>query len=148
MGILESLTGMMGQGQGGEAQQAEGAMGILGSLLQQGSGGGQSSNIVGALLGAAGGVMQGGPADGNAAQGGLAQTLETLAANGLSEQVGSWLSNNHNLPVSADQIRDALGSDQVQQMASASGLPVGDFLKHLAEHLPQAASESAGAQNG
>jgi len=147
MGILDNLTGMLG-GQGGEGEQGQGAMGILTSLLQQGSGEGQSSNIVGTLLGAAQGAMTGGPADAGAAQGGMAGMLETLAANGLSQQVGSWLSNNPNLPISADQIRDALGSDQVQQMASASGLPVGDFLKHLADHLPQAAAESAGTANG
>ena len=134
MGILDSLTSMVGGG--GEGQQGEGAMGILGSLLQQGGGEGQSSNIVGALLGGAGG-----------GQGGLQGTLETLAANGLSEHVGSWLSNNPNIPVSPDQIRDALGSDQVQSMANASGLPIGDFLQHLAQHLPQAASEAAGSDN-
>ena len=132
MGILDSLTSMVGGG--GEGQQGEGAMGILGSLLQQGGGEGQSSNIVGALLGGAGGGL-----------GGLQGTLETLAANGLSEHVGSWLSNNPNIPISTDQIRDALGSDQVQSMANASGLPVGDFLQHLAQHLPQAAAEAAGS---
>lgn len=142
MGFLDNLTNMVGGG-GGEGQQGEGAMGILGSLLQQGGGEGQSSNIVGALLGAVGGGQgaQGGQG------GGLQQTLETLAANGLSEHVGSWLSNNPNLPISADQLRDALGSEQVQSMASASGLPIGDFLQHLAQHLPQAASEAAGTDD-
>ncbi len=136
MGILDSLTNLVGGS--GDGQQGEGAMGILGSLLQQGGGAGQSSNIVGALLGAAGG----------GGAGGLQGTLETLAANGLSEHVASWLSNNPNLPISTDQIRDALGSQQVQSMASASGLPVGDFLEHLAQHLPQAAAEAAGADKG
>jgi uncharacterized protein YidB (DUF937 family) len=133
MGILDSLTSLVGGSS--EGQQGEGAMGILGSLLQQGGGEGQSSNIVGALLGGAGGP------------GGLQGTLETLAANGLSEHVGSWLSNNPNIPVSPDQIRDALGSEQVQSMANASGLPIGDFLQHLAQHLPQAASEAAGTDD-
>ncbi len=137
MGILDNLTGLLG---GGAGQQGEGAMNILSSLLQQGGGQGQSSNIVGALLGGAGG--QGGQA------GGLQDTLETLAANGLSEHVSSWLSNNPNIPVSADQIRDALGSEQVQNMANATGLPIADFLQHLAQHLPQAAAEAAGADNG
>jgi uncharacterized protein YidB (DUF937 family) len=148
MGLLDNLTGMLGGGQGSGGEQGQGAMGIISSLLQQGGGQGQSSNIVGTLLGAAGGAMTGGPADAGAAQGGIAGMLETLAANGLSEHVGSWLSNNPNMPVSADQIRDALGSDQVQQMANSAGLPVGDFLKHLADHLPQAAAESAGTANG
>ena len=133
MGLLDNLTGMLG---GADGEKAQGAMGILGSLLQQGGGEGQSSGIVGALLGAVGG--------GDVQGGGLQGTLETLAANGLSDQVASWLSNNPNMPVSVDQIRSALGSDQVEQMANASGLPVGDFLKHLAEHLPAAASAAAG----
>ncbi len=136
-GLVQGALGQQGQGQG---EQAEGAMGILGSLLQQGGGQGQSSNIVGALLGGAGG--QGG------AQGGMAGMLETLAANGLADHVGSWLGGANNLPVSPQQIHDALGSEQVQQMASASGLPVGDFLQHLADHLPQAASEASGTADG
>ena len=133
MGLLDNLTGMLG---GGGDDKAQGAMGILGSLLQQGGGEGQSGNIVSTLLSGAG------------AQGGLQGTLETLAANGLSDHVASWLSNNPNIPVSTDQIRDALGSDQVEQMANATGLPVGDFLKHLAEHLPAAASAAAGTSQG
>ena len=133
MGLLDNLTGMLG---GGGDDKAQGAMGILGSLLQQGGGAGTSGNIVGTLLGAVGGQ--------GAAGGGLQATLETLAANGLSDHVASWISNNPNIPVSTDQIRDALGSEQVEQMANATGLPVGDFLKHLAEHLPAAAAQAAG----
>ena len=139
MGILDNLTGMLGGGQSQSGDQSQGAMNIIQQLVSQGGGQGQSSGIVGALLGAAGGAM-----GGQAGQGGLAGMLETLAANGLSEHVGSWLSNNPNIPVSVDQIRSALGSDQVQQMVSQAGLPVGDFLRHLAEHLPQAANEQAG----
>jgi uncharacterized protein YidB (DUF937 family) len=138
MGILDNLAGMLGGGGDQSGEQAGGAMNIVQQLMQQG-GEGQSSGIVSALLGAVGG--QGGA---GAPQGGMAGMLETLAANGLGEQVSSWVSNNPNLPISPDQIRSALGSDQVQQMASATGLPVGDFLKHLAEHLPQAAAEQAG----
>jgi uncharacterized protein YidB (DUF937 family) len=74
----------------------------------------------------------------------MAGMLETLAANGLGEHVSSWLSNNPNLPINPQQIHDALGSEQVQQMAASSGLPIGDFLQQLAQHLPQAASEQAG----
>jgi uncharacterized protein YidB (DUF937 family) len=137
VGLFDNLGGMLqgALGQQGEGEQAQGAMGIVGSLLQQGGGQGQSSNIVGALLGGAG---QGG------AGGGMAGMLETLAANGLADHVGSWLGGANNLPVSPQQIHDALGSEQVQQMANAAGLPVGDFLQHLANHLPQAASEASG----
>ena len=129
MGLLDNLGGALGAAAGG--QQAGGIAGLLGGLLQ-GGGAGQSGQVVSALLGAAGG---GG--------GDMTKTLETLAANGLGEQVASWVSSNPNLPVSPEQIRDALGSEQVEQMANATGLPVGDFLKHLADHLPAAAAATA-----
>jgi uncharacterized protein YidB (DUF937 family) len=56
----------------------------------------------------------------------------------------AWPACSRPWPPAPQQIHDALGSEQVQQMASASGLPVGDFLQHLADHLPQAASEASG----
>jgi uncharacterized protein YidB (DUF937 family) len=104
----------------------DGLAGQLGGLMNQ-EGGAQSSDIVGALLNSGG------------APGGIGGVLETLAANGMAEHVAAWTSGG-NLPISPDQIRDALGSEQVQQMAQASGLPVGDFLQHLADHLPAAAA--------
>jgi uncharacterized protein YidB (DUF937 family) len=135
MGLFDNLTGALGGVLGGGEGEG-GGLGALSGLLQGGAGA-NSSNIVGALLG---GGQQGG--DG-AAGGGMGEMLETLAANGLGDHVNSWLSGS-GLPISPEQIKDALGSDQVQQMASASGLPVGDFLKHLADHLPAAAAQSAG----
>jgi uncharacterized protein YidB (DUF937 family) len=107
----------------------------LGGLLGENGGEGQSANIVGTLLQGAGGAAPGG---------GMTGMLETLAANGLGEHVASWTSGA-GLPVSPEQIQSALGSEQVQQMAQASGLPVGDFLQHLADHLPGAAAAQAGA---
>ena len=74
--------------------------------------------------------------------------LEQLAAGGLADHVGSWLSNNPNLPVSPQQIHDALGNEQVQSMARSSGLPIGALLEQLAAHLPRAASEQAGTNPG
>jgi len=108
----------------------DGLAGNLGNLLNQQGGDDHSANIVGALIG-------------GGQQGGVGNVLETLASNGLADQVASWTNNGANLPVSPDQIRDALGSDQVQQMAQASGLPVGDFLQHLATHLPAAANATS-----
>lgn len=138
--IVNSVTGALSDDKTGE-----GAKNILGSLLQQGVGG-QSGTIIGQLLGGlGGGNAQPDAGQSGAAGGSLATTLETLAANGLAEQVGSWLSNNPNLPISPDQIKAALGSDQVHQLAASAGLPVNDFLKHLADHLPAAAAQSAGA---
>lgn len=135
MGLFDSIAGAVGSALGQNDQSGDGAKSIIGNLLQQG-GVGQSGGIVGQLLGSLGGDASG--------SNGMAATLETLAANGLGSEVSSWLSNSSNMPVSPEQIRDALGSEQVQQLAQASGLPIGDFLRHLADHLPTAASEAAG----
>jgi uncharacterized protein YidB (DUF937 family) len=154
VGLFDNLTGMLG-GLGGQQgdSQGEGAMGIVNTLLRQG--GGPSSNVIGSLLGGGGQAVDpngqpaaAAPAGGSLASGGLAGMLETLAANGMAEHVASWLSNNPNMPVSEQQIHDALGSDQVRQLASSTGLPVGDFLQQLAQHLPNAASEAAGTNPG
>jgi uncharacterized protein YidB (DUF937 family) len=110
----------------------DGIVGQLGSMLENG-GEGQSSGIVGTLLQNCG-----------VGSGDIGGTLESLAANGLADQVASWTNNGQNLPVSPDQIRAALGNEQVQQMAQNCGLPVQDFLQHLASHLPAAASDAAG----
>jgi len=110
------------------------AMGALSGFLGQEAGGENSSNIVGSLLSSATAGGEGGGA------GGLGGILTTLAENGLGDQVASWVGDGHNLPITPEQLHDALGSEQVQQLAQSSGLPVGDFLKHLADHLPSAAA--------
>jgi uncharacterized protein YidB (DUF937 family) len=59
-----------------------------------------------------------------------------LQQGGLNTQVSSWLGNGANLPVSSDQLRAALGSQQVQELASHFGLPVDKALELLSAHLP------------
>jgi uncharacterized protein YidB (DUF937 family) len=59
-----------------------------------------------------------------------------LQQGGLGNQVQSWLGNGGNLPVSPDQLRAALGSDQVKQLAQHFGVSPDAALKLLSEHLP------------
>jgi hypothetical protein len=47
-----------------------------------------------------------------------------------------WLGNGANRAVSPDQLRSALGGEQLQQMAQSSGLPVDQLLSMLSQHLP------------
>ncbi len=69
--------------------------------------------------------------------GGIGGLLTQLQQGGLGDQVASWLGNGANHAISADQLRNALGSEQVQQMARSAGLPVDQLLAMLAQHLPQ-----------
>lgn len=63
--------------------------------------------------------------------------LGKLQKAGLGGQVSSWLGNGANLPISADQLRNALGNGQLRQMAEHAGLPVDQILDLLAQKLPQ-----------
>jgi uncharacterized protein YidB (DUF937 family) len=66
-----------------------------------------------------------------------------LQSGGLNTQVQSWLSSGSNMPVSADQLRAALGNDQVKAIAAHFGLPVDAALNLLAQHLPAAVDQAS-----
>ena len=62
--------------------------------------------------------------------------LNKLQQSGLGKQVSSWLGDSKNLPITADQLRAALGNEQIQQLAAHFGLPVDKILATVAENLP------------
>jgi uncharacterized protein YidB (DUF937 family) len=64
--------------------------------------------------------------------GNLNGIVAQLQQGGLGSQVGSWLGSGTNLPVSADQLRGALGNELAQHL----GLPVDAALNVLSAHLP------------
>jgi uncharacterized protein YidB (DUF937 family) len=68
--------------------------------------------------------------------GNLQGLVAQLQQGGLGTQVQSWLGNGTNLPVTPDQLRGALGSDQVRQLAQQIGVDPEAALKMLAQHLP------------
>lgn len=101
-----------------------GALGGLGGLLGQLTGGGGNTDHAAVDAAAPGGV---GP---------LQQILEQA---GLGEQVRSWIGNGQNLPVSGEQITQALGgSGALSQLASTFGLNENEVASQLAEILPDA----------
>ena len=100
---------------------------IIGGALR-GSLGGSQQDQMGGLLGQ---VL------GQTSLGSIGGLLQQLQQGGLGGQVSSWLSNGTNMGISADQLRSALGSGQLQQMAQQAGLPVDQLLAMLAQHLPQ-----------
>ena len=64
----------------------------------------------------------------------------------MTSQVASWVDKNKsNLPISADQIRTALGDEHVQQIAKSLGIPVDAILAALAEKLPEIANAAGPA---
>ena len=77
---------------------------------------------------------------------GLQTILAKLQDAGFGAQVSSWLDKNkNNLPITADQIKAALGDEHVQQIAKSLGIPVDAILTALAEKLPEIANAAGPA---
>jgi|WetSurMetagenome_2_1015567.scaffolds.fasta_scaffold75892_1 uncharacterized protein YidB (DUF937 family) len=69
--------------------------------------------------------------------GGLAKLVTAFEGNGLGNVVQSWVSTGANLPVSADQIAQVLGSGPIAQLAAKFGLAPEDVASRLSKMLPQ-----------
>jgi uncharacterized protein YidB (DUF937 family) len=75
--------------------------------------------------------------------GSIGGLLKQLQEGGLERQIGSWLGNGQNLPVTPSQIRDALGNEQIREIATKMGLPVDEVLKLLTQFFPEAVNEAS-----
>ena len=80
---------------------------------------------------------------GNGGQGGLSAIVAKLEQAGLGDQVKSWIGNGQNLPITADQLRAALGSDVVKQLAARFNVPIDQLSQVLAEQLPKAVDHAS-----
>ena len=114
MGLFDSIAGQV-------AQQAASALSGQGS-----ANGGEGNNMMQMLTG----LLS------NPELGGISGLVSAFQKNGLGDVVASWISNNANLPISADQIQSVLGQGPLQDLASKMGLSTGDVASTLSERLP------------
>ena len=98
---------------------------VLGSLAQGGSGSGGNPLLETVLS-----MVN------NPDTGGLAGLLQKFQEHGLGNVADSWVSTGKNLPISGDQIQEALGSGALGDIASKLGLSTGDVSSQLADLLP------------
>lgn len=98
---------------------------VLGSLSQGGSGSGGNPLLETVLS-----MVN------NPDTGGLAGLLQKFQEHGLGNVADSWVSTGKNLPISGDQIQEALGSGALGDIASKLGLSTGDVSAQLADLLP------------
>jgi uncharacterized protein YidB (DUF937 family) len=80
---------------------------------------------------------------GNGNQGGLSAIVAKLEQAGLGEQVKSWIGSGQNLPITAEQLQQVLGSDTVRQLAAKFNIPVDELAKLLAQQLPAAVDHAS-----
>ena len=109
---------------------------VLGSVLGGRQAGGQGGGIgADLLMQVVGGLISGGGGGGVA--GGLGSLLQQFEKAGLGHVVQSWVGSGQNLPISADQLQQVLGGDQVSAMAQQAGVSHGDLMSQLSQLLPQ-----------
>jgi uncharacterized protein YidB (DUF937 family) len=80
---------------------------------------------------------------GNGSQGGLNAIVAKLQQAGLGDQVKSWIGNGQNLPITAEQLQEALGSDTAKQLAARFNIPIDQVGKVLAQVLPTAVDHAS-----
>jgi uncharacterized protein YidB (DUF937 family) len=67
--------------------------------------------------------------------GSLQGLVDKLRETGLGAQVDSWLGTGANEPITADQLKNAVGHT-VEQAAAALNLPTDQIFDFLSKHLP------------
>ena len=97
------------------------------------NGGGGLGDI---LKGPLGGLL-GGAAAGSVISGGLGDLLKQLQQGGQGDAANSWVGKGPNKAISPGDLAGALGADQIDSIASQSGLSRDDLLKGLSQYLPQ-----------
>jgi uncharacterized protein YidB (DUF937 family) len=80
---------------------------------------------------------------GDGGQGGLSAIVAKLEQAGLGDQVKSWIGNGQNLPITAEQLQQVLGSEKVKELAARFNIPVDELAKVLAQQLPLAVDHAS-----
>jgi uncharacterized protein YidB (DUF937 family) len=98
---------------------------VLGAVTGKGDGT-QASPLVAML----GGLL--------AQSGGLQGLMNKFSQAGLGDVFSKWVNTGPNPPISPDQIKQVLGSEQIQALAAKLGIDPQRAAEVLAEHLPTA----------
>jgi uncharacterized protein YidB (DUF937 family) len=112
--------------------------------LSGGTGGGLSGGLSGSLGGGLGDVLKGplggilgGAAAGSVISGGLGDLLKQFQQGGHGDTANSWVGNGTNKAISPGDLAGALGANQIDSLASQSGMSRDDLLSGLSKYLPQ-----------
>src|SRR5882757_10318546 len=104
-------------------------MGLLDSLLGAATGKTDASGGAAQLIGVLGGLL--------AQSGGLQGLANKFSQSGQGNAFQSWVGMGENQPVSSGQVQNALGSEQINAIASRVGVDPAMASTFLAEYLPK-----------
>jgi uncharacterized protein YidB (DUF937 family) len=130
LGLLayKAVKGFGGSAPAGSAPSAPGGsiFGGLGDLLK---GGGAGSSMGGALgAGGLGGLLSGG----------LGDLLKQFQGAGKSDVANSWVGTGQNQPITPSDLNKVLTPEQIDFLATRTGLSHEELLAGLSEQLPKA----------
>lgn len=74
--------------------------------------------------------------------GGIEGVVAQFEQTGFGQQVKSWVGAGQNLPITTEQIQQALGSDRMKELAAKFGLPIDKAAQLLAQNLPTAVDKA------
>jgi uncharacterized protein YidB (DUF937 family) len=98
--------------------------------------GGLGGGLGNILKGPLGGLLAGGAA-GSVISGGLGDVLKQLQQGGQGDTANSWVGKGDNKPIAPGDLANALGADQINSLASQSGLSRDELLDGLSQYLPK-----------
>lgn len=129
MGLLDGwVSSVLGSALGGGGQPGSASpLGRLLSTLSGSLGSGQSAGAGGLLAAAMALVQQ---------QGGISGLVAKLEQSGLGQHANSWVGSGPNMPVSGDQLNQALGSGALSQVAAKLGVSPAQAGATMAQILP------------
>jgi uncharacterized protein YidB (DUF937 family) len=104
-------------------------MGLLDSILGAATGKTEGSGGAAQLIGVLGGLL--------AQSGGLQGLANKFAQSGQGNAFQSWVGMGENEAISSNQVQRALGSEQVNAIATRMGVDPGVASNFLAEYLPK-----------
>ena len=113
MGILDSVVNALENSSGAPAAAGTSSSAVASAVLSMLQGHGGAANGLGGLM-------------------------QAFEGGGLGHLFQSWVGSGQNLPVSAGQIQNVLGSSGIlEQIAQRTGLQPADVAQHLSTLLPQ-----------
>ena len=106
---------------------------VLGGMFGNSGGAQQGSGGLGGVLG---GLLAGGAA-GGILSGGLRNLIGDMEQNGHGGAARSWVGNGANQSLAPNDLAKAIGYEDLDAVASQTGMPRDQVLSTLSQHLPE-----------
>lgn len=136
-GAFDDLKARSPQGPDGTPDVLGGIANSLGGLFNPGPTTPDGDTLPGSQSGGLGGILAGLGAGGLA--GGLGDLLGTFRNNGQAEIADSWITPGvPTLGLRADQVEQAIGSDNLDELSKRTGLTRQELVERLAKAIPNA----------